>query len=52
MNNFEEREKFRIKIWKDLNIVFPKMAFRQVVGLLGEEQTRVMFDLLKNHISV
>lgn len=48
MNNFEEREKFRIKIWEDLNIVFPKMAFRQVVGLLGEEQTRAMFDLLQS----
>lgn len=48
MNNFEKREEFRVKMWKGLNIVFPKMVFRQVVDLIGETQTRVMFDLLKN----
>ena len=48
MNNFVSREKFRVQLWKDLNIVFPKIAFRSVLNLIGEEQTRVLFDLLKN----
>ncbi len=48
MNNFVSREKFRVQMWKDLNIVFPRIAFRNVLNLIGEEQTRVLFELLKN----
>ena len=48
MDDFRYREKFRIRMWKALNISFPRMVFRRVVNLLGEKQTRVLFDLLKN----
>lgn len=48
MDDFRYREKFRIRMWEALNISFPKMVFRRVVNLLGEKQTRILFDLLKN----
>lgn len=48
MDDFKYREKFRIRMWEALNIGFPKLAFRRVVSLLGENQARLLFDLLKN----
>lgn len=48
-NYFKQREDFRVVMLQTLNIPFPKMAWRQAVKILGNEQTRVMFKLMKSN---
>ena len=46
-NYFNEREDFRAVMLQTLKIRFPKMVWRQVVHILGKEQARVLFNLMK-----
>lgn len=46
-NYFNEREDFRAVMLQTLKIRFPRMVWRQVVSVLGKEQTRVLFNLMK-----
>lgn len=46
MQWIDQREKLRIELWKTLKISFPKMAFRQVINLLGSYKTRILYELL------
>ena len=49
VNYFKQREDFRVVMLEALKIRFPKMAWRQVLKILGKEQTRVMFKLMKSN---
>ena len=49
VNYFKQREDFRVVMLETLKIRFPKMAWRQVLKILGKEQTRVMFKLMKSN---
>ena len=46
-NYFKQREEFRVVMLQTLKVRFPKMAWRQVSEILGKEQTRVMFNLMR-----
>jgi len=48
-NYFKQREDFRVVMLQALKIPFPKMVWRRVLRILGEDQTRVMFKLMKSN---
>lgn len=44
----DEREKFRIVLWQDLHIRFPKAGFREVINEIGIKKCRRIYKLLQS----
>ncbi len=47
-NYLNVREDFRVVMLKALNISFPRMSFRYVLDILGNEQARVLLEVMKS----
>lgn len=44
----DEREKFRIVLWQNLHIRFPKAGFREVINKIGIKKCRQIYRLLQS----